>query len=231
LFAVLTFFFTINGTAQDYDTLVVRDLQLWTGIKLEKTLFKKLTIGLEEEIRLRHNFTMLEQFFTNVTATYKINKHFRFGAHYRFIMQNDNIGFSSFHRIGVFGKASVNLHRLRLDYKLAYQSKDDTFIGSENGETPRHVLRNKIKLKYKLDKSKVRPYCSFETFTRFIKDEGSETNKLRFGLGTTIPVNERSSFNLGYRLEIKLREAKSNQFTSICAINYTHKFKSKKIEK
>ena len=78
LFIIVVLF--ANGTYAQ-DTLLVRDLETWAGIELEKKLLnKKLEINLCEEFRFSNNSSELKEFFTEAGFTYEFYKNFKFGS-------------------------------------------------------------------------------------------------------------------------------------------------------
>jgi hypothetical protein len=66
------------------ETKVVKDLRLWTGVKIQKTFAKDWTISLEEEIRFKNNISEINNFFTEVGLRYRINKDFALGGGFRY---------------------------------------------------------------------------------------------------------------------------------------------------
>ena len=85
-----------------------------------------------------------------------------------------------------------------------------------------------MKAMVNLPKTKLTPSCSYELFTRFIKEDGVRSNKMRFGAGLSLPIKKHSEFHLGYKLEYLNRAKKSDLFTSIMIIGYTLKLNSRK---
>ncbi|MEA3463343.1 MAG: DUF2490 domain-containing protein, partial [Bacteroidota bacterium] len=77
-------------TAQE--TKVVRDLHLWTGAALNKSLGKDWTLSLKEEIRFKHNISEINNYFTDAGVRYRINKNFALEGGYRYTRDKESDG-------------------------------------------------------------------------------------------------------------------------------------------
>ena len=68
------------------------DTELWTSIGLEYEASSKWSFEIEEALRLKDNIGAVDQYFTQLTASYKLFKGTRIGVGGRYIRRNDNRG-------------------------------------------------------------------------------------------------------------------------------------------
>ncbi|PQJ78863.1 DUF2490 domain-containing protein [Polaribacter porphyrae] len=72
-----TIFFICNTKAQ---TERDKDWASWTTIALEYKLNDTWSFGLEEQFRLKENFSTVDEFFTELTTEYKLFKGLKLGV-------------------------------------------------------------------------------------------------------------------------------------------------------
>ena len=63
---------------------VVRDLHLWSGIYVEKTVARDWTFSLGQEFRFKHDISEINNYFTEAGLRYRINRNFALQTNYRF---------------------------------------------------------------------------------------------------------------------------------------------------
>ena len=83
LLLVLTIIITSSAfsqqySAEDYDTVVVRDLNLWNKIAFKAEIAKNLDAEASFGLRLKDDASFTDQYFGNLNLDYKLNKHFDF---------------------------------------------------------------------------------------------------------------------------------------------------------
>jgi hypothetical protein len=200
LFLVLLLIsFIVCGNSQ---TVVVKDIEAWTGARIKKQFGDKFELSFEEEFRFEHNISELYEFFTEAGATYSLNNQWKIGLNYRFIRNLTNSGdFESRFRINTDLSYRKKINRLRLSWRTRLQSRNepDELYDVNN-------FRNKIAIKYNIRKSKYTPYFSTEVYYRFMKNAESEFNKIRFTLGSDRAISSNSDINFFYRIEKELNE-------------------------
>ena len=78
--------------ANAQETKIVRDLGLWTGVAVEKTVKKKWTFSIKQEVRLKNDISELNKYFTQAGINYRINKNFSLEGDYRYIQDKNAEG-------------------------------------------------------------------------------------------------------------------------------------------
>jgi len=239
---ILLFGLMISMTGYSQDSSLVRDVETWTTIGVEKkVLGKKVTLSLDQAFRFDDNSSSLDQFYTDLGANYKISKGFKVGFGYR-ILQSGSIknGFDKQHRLNLDMMYKQKLDRLVLAYRLRYTNKNVRGITVANGDFNKHKFRLRVKAAYNIKNWKLDPYVSGELFyskgyetVNFIEEitEGyavSAFQKYRITIGTKYKTGKVGTLGMFYRIE---RQFASYPFAynattwNIFGLNYTFKLK------
>jgi Protein of unknown function (DUF2490) len=143
----------------------VKDAGLWTSVNLEAKLVKKLSLSISEELRFNENVTELGAAFTDVGLSYKLNKHFQFGANYRFIQRHRVDDYYSFrHRFYIDAKYSHKLKPFEVSLRTRLQNQVEDIGRAADGGIPVYYLRNKLSANWNTRKAYT-PYVSLELFS------------------------------------------------------------------
>jgi len=84
--------------AQDGKYYTPRDLELWTGLKVNFKPNKLWKLSLEHQYRFKDNASVMDQNFTELAVSRKLSKHFSLGLAGRYIRNNDTEGKYTRHR-------------------------------------------------------------------------------------------------------------------------------------
>ena len=127
----------------------------WLEAKTEIELFKDVDLTITQMFRsdlLPYSFGQVN---TELSASYKLNKHWRVGAEYRYI-QTDN---QQRNRYAISAKYIDGINDFELAIRSQYQME------TSSTALPEYVFRNKGSLGYELTKD-LMPYMAFELFYR-----------------------------------------------------------------
>lgn len=219
--------FSQQYSAEDFDTVVVRDLNLWNKIAVKTEIVKNLDAEASFGLRLKDDASLTDQYFGNLNLDYKLNKHFDFALQYRYSKDYDEKdGFEGYNRFGGFAAYRKKIDRLTLKFRTGFTYK--TPFDEENDKS--WNWRNKLSAKYNLKGTKLTPLFSSEIFYHSESDEiNNYFSKVRFTLGASYNKKKIGKFNVFYRLEQELNE---NFPTTdyVIGLGYTYTFKTKKKE-
>ncbi|MFM2016680.1 MAG: hypothetical protein RL007_336 [Bacteroidota bacterium] len=140
-----------------------QDFGMWNTISVNKEFNKKLSAGIDQEIRFRDNLSTLNLVYTNVGLTYKLSDNFKFSAVYRFIDKHkDDFTWGVRHRIYFDAAVKVKPGNFNFSYRARYQI-EWRGAGYEqiHGNVPEIYFRNLFKLGYKVGES-WEPYLGSE---------------------------------------------------------------------
>jgi hypothetical protein len=181
------------------------DLRSWNTFSFNYGLNKKLTLNFDQELRFQDNLTRINQLYTNIGATYKINKYVRVAGVYRFIARykEDN---SWGARNRLYGDVIVKLRPGRFSYvyraRLQYEWRGAGY-GKEYGRVPEIYWRNLLKASYKVNDI-VSPYLATEIRFQLQNPRIPYHNgfdRSRFTAGLDLQVSKSSTFGVYYLLQ------------------------------
>jgi len=211
------------GQMSAQDVKVVRDLRLWTGAAIEKSLGKAWTLSLAEEVRLKHNVSEISNFFTEAGLNYRITKNFALEGGYRFTRDKKSDGaYESLTRYNLDLRYKGRLNYITLYYRLRYQKEVEGFNLFDNTSDYEKYVRHRIRIRYN-DLKKIKPYVSAELFQLFQPDRYPLYEYIRVLGGLKYEPGKMGSFDFafGFNREFtKFEPAMIYQFK----VNYTYKF-------
>ncbi len=200
VFCLMVFCFAIS--AQN-----TQDAGLWTTFSVSKSLNKKISLSIDQEMRLRENFQRLNLFYTNIGFDYKINKNLKISPTYRTIQKKLlEPGFSYRHRFMLDVSAKKKFDKFTVSERVRYQTEVQNYYTSAKGKIPEHYLRFKTDIKYTaLDK--VTPYVSCELRYQLTAPRGDDPvynygfHRVRNMAGLSYKINDANSVDLYYLVQ------------------------------
>jgi hypothetical protein len=214
--------FSYHTFAQDdYDTIVIRDLESWTAAKFQLKVNDKLKFQVSQQLRLKHNSSELERTFTQLKGVFSVSPNFSFGGGYRFILEQKSDYLLKEHRLQLDGTYSFKFDRFKGDVRLRYQSVKTPSL---NLDFSNNHLRGKFELEYNIKSWKLDPYVSSEIFRQVGEGYTSGYDKVRFQMGTTYAFNKKHSISAFYGLEKELNETYPKA-TYLLGVSYKFKLK------
>lgn len=205
------------------DTTVVRDLQLWSGAKIQKTFAKDWTLSLEEEIRFKQNISEINNFFTEFGLRYRINKNFALAAAYRYTRdkkRDDSYETLSRYNLDLRYKGKIKF--LSIYYRLRYQKEVEGFNLLDMDALYIKHVRNRITIRYN-DFNTLEPYVSAEIFQAFTPYQSPRFDYYRIVGGIRYEPGNFGEFKVAWGFN---RELSSSQpaMVYMFTVNYTYKF-------
>jgi len=202
---------------------VVRDLRMWTGVKIEKTFAKDWRISLEEEVRLRHNVSEVGKYFTELGIRYRINKNFALGGAFRFTRDRNNAeGFDNMGRYHLDLRYRGRVDFLTLYYRLRYQREADGLNMFDMSVRNEKLFRNRIGLKVNsLDW--VEPFVTAEVFQEISPYVAPQFISWRFVAGAAFEPGNFGEIKAGWGFNRELG-ALQPAMDYLIRINYTYSF-------
>lgn len=206
-----------------------RDLASWNGIALDFELSDDWETEFKSQLRLKENFSAVDEYFGQIGVKRKLFKGFKLGAALRYSRRNDNQGaiqgFESRLRYHFQTSYKHSVNRLRIGYRIRYQSRKE--LGLADGIESFRVnrLRFKTSLEYKIKDWPLDPIISGELFQRFEKNTDSRFDKYRITIGSVYDLNDTSSLSFFWGLESSINETiKDNLY--LIGLSYNYAFKN-----
>lgn len=219
----------LSGYAQDeYDTIVIRDLETWSSATFQIKFNEKLSLSLSPQLRLQENSSKLEKYFADLKMDYELNKNLEFSLGYRFLSESKNSGIQWAHRYNIDGKYKFEINRFNGYLRLRYQS------GIAFNDDKENVWENHFRLKTKVDYNikdwKIDPYISGEIFRLSGKNVDAQFDKIRLTIGSSYKFNKKHSISFFYGGEKQLNTTYPKT-TYIVGLGYKFTFKPSKNDK
>lgn len=218
----LVMLFSVWGYGQT--TIVVRDLETWTGVDLGYKLSDKWKTGFQGQFRLEDNSSEISQYFGQLNLSYIGYKNFEIGGALRYIVNNDNTGnvqgYENHFRFHLDGKYKHKINRFKLKYRIRYQTKNELGVEDE----AKKYFRFKAGTIYNIKKWKFDPELSGELFRSTGLEDENQLESYRLTLGTTFKVHKSAKVKLFYRFE---KELNTNypMATNIIGVKYKYNIK------
>ena len=205
------------------ETKVVRDLQLWTGVALEKKVGKDWTFSLAEEIRFKQDISEINNYFTDAGVRYRISKNFALEAGYRYTRDRKSDGtYETLTRYNLDLRYKGQLDYISIHYRLRYQKEVEGFNLLDQGVDYEKYVRNRIRIRYD-DFKKFKPYVSAEIFQLFSPNQTPEFEYVRIQGGVKYEPGKIGVFGFALGFNRELNEIKPAMIYMLRA-NYTYKF-------
>lgn len=201
-FRILLFFLLISSSSALAQP-PIKDGWFWATLSLDKKINKKITVNLDEELRLFDNWQQVNLFFTNISVDYRTSKHFKFSLAYRFINKNQLEYYSQRHRLYVDASYRQKWNNFNFIYRLRLQGQVRDLNSSEKGNNIESFMRHKFDLQYSY--KKFTPYLSAEfryQFTNpFFPEGNDEWDRGRYYIGCDYDFNKKNAINLYFMLQ------------------------------
>ncbi|SHJ65823.1 Protein of unknown function [Tangfeifania diversioriginum] len=209
------------GSSAGQEQKVVRDLGLWTEIKLEKEVINNLEIFFSQHLRLHKNMTGFDDYISEAGLDYKINSNFDIGAAGRYTRNNhfDNLAENDY-RYDLYFSYDTNIsEKLKIFARAKYQKE---FYRSGVFNEFLHYFETTYRYRMKLEFAKDEKhafYGSAEFFRLAKKSREPFWDKYRIWLGDEI-AGGFGDFDLAWGIEHELNAM--NPYTYfILKVNYT----------
>jgi hypothetical protein len=178
------------------------DAGTWISINAEKKITPVFSFTLSEEGRFNENFCELGTFFTDAGLSYKVNKLIKVSLNYRFTNKRKiDDSYSVRHRYYVDLSIRKKFKPIILSFRTRFQSQYTDMFSSSTGLMPSYYSRNKLTLKFDLDKNYT-PYISAELFSPLNNpDGGIFIDNTRYAVGIEYTFNRMHSLDIFYLIQ------------------------------
>ena len=191
---------------------------------------------MEQQLRLDSNSTEVDAYFTELNAKYKTESGFVLGGGFRFIRQNDNEGkiqgYENHIRYNFDLGYKHTISRLKLGYRVRFQSKNELGVSKAEGDYANNHLRLKVGGEYNIKKWKFDPKLSIELFHHMEEGKENGLDKFRATIGTSYDLKKQGDLGVFYRIERELNPIYVDypKTTYIVGLSYIYTIKLKNNE-
>lgn len=228
---IILSFISLKGISQQGEYIEVQDFESWGKVGINVDLNKKWSFGLEEQLRLKSNSSLVDAYFTELNAKYKFETGLSFGGGLRFIRNNDTEGkiqgYENHLRYNFDLGYKHSVDRLKLAYRIRFQSKNELGVSKDEGDYANNHFRFKVGAEYNIKKWKFDPKLSFELFHHMEEGEENGLDKLRATIGTSYDLKKYGDIGMFYRIERELNPTivEYPKTTFIVGLSYVYTLK------
>jgi hypothetical protein len=170
---------------------------MWNTFSLEKEFSKKFSVGIDEELRLKDNFSHINLFYTNLGMSYRPLRGLKLSLTYRFTQKYVIDNEFNFRNRLMFD-ASYKYHLS--NFVFGYRSRIQAEIINNKSTTPEWFWRNKFEIKYNF--TKISPYLGTELRYQIKVPKHPETDqgwhRIRLFAGFDYKLNENNTIGIYY---------------------------------
>lgn len=212
LFSLFFLASTAFVTAQEVH--VVQDFETWTTASFKYKVNKHWRFGISENLRLNTNSSTVDQHFLELSGTFKPIKKLSTNVEWRLGGKKRTDSFQTFSRWFLSGVYEVEVGRLSIKPRVAYQTRNQYLGDISLKEVDQH-FRYRLGIDYNIKNWKLDPEASFELFRHSNNDDGAEFDKFRVRIGTQIKIKDASSLKLFVAYEDELNKKYPLQATIV----------------
>jgi hypothetical protein len=213
----------VSCQALGQETKVVRDLKVWTGAGIEKTIGKDWKFSLEEEFRFQKNATQVGEYFTDLKVEYRVDRNISLETGYRYARnrkKNDN--FENRSRYNVDLNYEGNTYYLSLRARVRYQKEIEGLQLLSPTIPYEKYFRTRLEVRYNR-LGRMEPYLSGEIFQLYEMFEYPKYDKFRLTGGVRLDTGRTGDINMGYGIIRELNSTMPYTYY-LLKINYTYTF-------
>lgn len=210
LLSFLLFTCCIAARAQDYQ----QNLQLISGIQINKDLPKGFDISAQYQLRMSNYFAEVSGSYFFATVQYNIiKKALAAEFEYRYVTSK----YEDEHRFGIGLIGKHKYKKFTFSDRLVFQREHEYFnTRYENGHEPTNVLRNRFQIKWDF-KKRWDAYISCEPFFK-ISNEEKELRRVRSVAGMNWEFKKNHTMNLFYQYQTDINKNEPEMMHTIGCI-------------
>lgn len=200
IFLFLSVMVSLGTMAEDHD--FTSNLE----VGLSKKFFKRLELGVAEEVAFKNNSSDFDKFVTKTDLSFAVvRKVFKVGVNYYLIgkmHKDDYINLN--HRFMGYTNLKFSAHRFTFAWRSRYQKT--YFPEKKVHKQWKDYWRNKLSVSFKTPKIKLYPSVGAELFLRAndYKEEPLYASKLRYSAALKYEFNRSNSLKLEFQYDDRL---------------------------
>ena len=199
----------------------------WSTFTVQHEFKKKFSLNIDQEFRIKENYSRMNLLYTNIGVSYKANKHWKIEPSYRHIDKFLLDGRISFrHRLMLDVTYKYKFGKLSVTERARYQTEVKNVLSSHRAWQAEQYLRMRTGFEYEInDAYSIYYNCEFRYQ---INVPGNDIvyngiwHRMRNVIGVDYKFNEHHSLNVYYLVQNEFNIGNPENI-SISGINYTIK--------
>jgi hypothetical protein len=223
VFVVLLFSTTSAICQSEY----VFDAGMWNTLSIQYQFKKKFSLNLDQEFRIKENYSRLNLLYTNIGVSYKATKFLKIEPSYRHIDKFLLDGRISFrHRLMLDVTLKKKFGNFTISERARYQTEVKNVLSSDRAWSAEQYLRMRTELDYEINYTYEVSYsCEFR-YQIYVPGNDVVFNntwhRMRNVVGVNINFNKRNILNLYYLFQNEFN-IDNPENISIAGVQYTIK--------
>lgn len=204
--------------AQDYSD----DAALWISFNVEKKINKQIYLHLSQQNRITENVTSYGRGSLDFGMTYRFTKNIRLMGDYVYLKRpNPDNSYTNEHRFYIAMILKKSFGRWDFSYRNMVQLRMKNVYSSYDGKVPKYYQRNKITIKYDLNKF-ITPYISSEFFYPFYQGKNKGFNKSRTAVGLDYKISRKTQMEVYFLYQQELNAFNLTHRDYVYGLGFSH---------
>jgi hypothetical protein len=200
-----------------------KDFGVWYGGNISHEIFKRTEISLGICARTDQNTKHLDQFYQDLSLSYKFNKYVSVSGNYRLIFKDENYG-DYFRRHRFYGdlKLAYPVSKFKLSVRSRFQTQYKQYADKPKDKLPEYYYRAKAMAFFNWPSFPLDPYISGEWFFPLNNYAVNYADQWRMAFGLQFKINKHNVIETEFLLQ---REYLPQYNTSgIISVSYNFDF-------
>lgn len=213
----------LSAPSLGQETKVVRDLKVWTGAAIEKSLGDDWKISLEEEVRFQRDASEIGEYFTELGVSYRVDRNISLETAYRFARNRKKNGsFENRSRYNVDLNYEGNTYLFSLRARVRYQKEIEGLQLLDQTIPYEKYFRTRVELRYHR-LGRMEPYLHGEIFQLYEMYEYPRFDKYRLMAGLRFDTGRSGDINIRYGIIRELNSTVPYTYY-LLKLKYTYEF-------
>jgi hypothetical protein len=205
-----------------------KDFQVWPNIYLETKITKRMNAHINQQTRFGNNASQFQLAYADMGVGYRITKFMLVNLDYVFIRRREYVDkhedqqiIGTRHQFYTSVVMKKNIHRYRVTYRGMLQGQFKDAYSSQRGVFPQYYFRNKLSLRYTLNKY-FTPYIASELYYNFNTKGHNGFNRERYFVGVFYNLGSKSAIELYYLIQQPLRMQTNMPLVFVLGIGFSN---------
>jgi hypothetical protein len=219
---LIILFFTSSLLAQ------MKDFQIWPNIYLEGKVTKRLNAHINQQTRFGNNASQFQLAYADFGFGYRITKFMLVNLDYVYMRRREFVDnheqqqiIGSRHQVYTSVVIKKDMRRSRITYRGMLQGQYRDVYSSNRGVFPQYYFRNKLTLRYNLNKY-FTPYIASELYYHFNTKGNNGLNRSRYFVGFFYNIGSKSAIEIYYMIQQPLRMQANVPFVFALGIGFSN---------
>lgn len=220
-------FFTTTSVCQTYNSgkdYYEDDAAIWLNLHFEKKVLKKFEISLDQKNRINNNVTDYGLGYMDVGVNYSVFKWMKVQLDYVYGKSRNLDGtYSDIHRGAISLILRKKIDNWTFTYRNMVQIRFKNIYTSENGTIPTYFERNKLVVKYDINK-RFETYISEELYLPFDQTRNKGLSRSRSAIGLIYNITKKINLEGFFIYQHELNAFNRTNRDFIYGLGYSQQF-------